>query len=189
MHPIFKRMERFSPEDLQGRTNGDCKINNMCISIIYLVFMIPVVTLIICISVPVITFFKDGPGNDTLSYINQVDWVGFWEDDDSFWDKRDLENVSFDFIPEPPQSCFEAEVVSIGDPVYVSVCDIDDKIIVDVREFRMSDEGNIYPTIKGINLDENQFNNMIRKMRIIQRNVRIVQNRIRSLTTVDSPIL
>ncbi len=151
--------------------------------------MIPVVTLII-LGVPILNSNKEEIGNDTLRYINQVDWVDLLEDVDSFWDKRDLENsVSFDFTPEPPRSCFESEVVSIGNHTYVSVCDVNAEIIVDIRKFTISDEGNIYPTIKGINLNEFQFNNLIRRMRIIQRNVRIVQNRIRSLTTVDSPIL
>ena len=61
----------------------------------------------------------------------------------------------------------------------------DEAIIVDIRLFNHVNEG-IIPTIKGINLSLKQWNRLVKRMRIIQSDVRTVQKRLHTPTNVAS---
>ena len=148
--------------------------------------IIPIIVLSVCL--PGVFNEGDNPSNDTFYYDTSSIWQDDWGEEKgevsesgSEFTSSIYEGVEFGFTPQTPQSCYESEVTALGDHVYVSVCAKDEQIIVDIRLFNLVN-GGISPTIKGINLSLKQWNRLVKRMRIIQSNVRTVQKRLHTPT-------
>lgn len=69
-------------------------------------------------------------------------------------------DVKFGFTPVHSH-CLEKYMVPLGNDIFVSVCNPEDEIVVDIRYFTGSSSEGIYPTIKGIPLTLDQWQNLV----------------------------
>ena len=172
-----------------GSRNGG-KVHNYVIPILCI---IPIIVLSVCL--PGVFNEGNNASNDTYYYYDtssswQDDWgeeKGEVSESGSGFSSSIYEGVEFGFTPQTPQSCYESEVTSLGDFVYVSVCGKNEQIIVDIRLFHHVN-GGISPTIKGINLSLKQWHRLVKRMRIIESDVRTVQKRLHTPTN-DASLL
>ena len=86
-------------------------------------------------------------------------------------------DIKFSFTPTNG-SCSERFVVPLGQQIYVSVCSPKSGIIVDIRRFIESSEKGIYPSIRGISLNVEQWQNMVTYINTISNFVKHLQSTI-----------
>lgn len=69
-------------------------------------------------------------------------------------------DVKFGFTPVHSH-CLEKYMVPLGENIFVSVCNPENEIVIDIRYFTGSSSEGIYPTIKGIPLTLDQWQNLV----------------------------
>ena len=101
-----------------------------------------------------------------------------------FSESSDIDfDIKFAFTPLT-RSCSERFVVPLGQQIYASVCSPKGDIIVDIRRFIVSEKG-IYPTIRGISLNVEQWQNMIAYINTISNFVKHLQTTISEQYNTD----
>ena len=74
-------------------------------------------------------------------------------------------NISREF------SCRDDHVLSLGEQEYISVCYYQKSVIIDIRTFLDRPQG-LYPTVKGIHLNEQQWKSLKRVQRRVDNFIR-----------------
>ena len=112
-----------------------------------------------------------------LLHSSTMSFIDFSESSDIDFD------IKFAFTPMT-RSCSERFVVPLGQQIYASVCSPKGDIIVDIRRFIVSEKG-IYPTIRGISLNVEQWQNMIAYINTISNFVKHLQTTISEQYNTD----
>ena len=135
-------------------------------------FIIPHLLLLICIITSGIFLLGRGVNHTYLNVTTST--IGY---DVNLNVTEQNFDVKFGFTPVHSY-CLEKYMVPLGNDIFVSVCNPENEIVIDIRYFTGSSSEGIYPTIRGIPLTLDQLNNLVLHADTILTYVNVIQSRV-----------